>query len=65
VIDRHVFRHPMFDTAAVTAQDEIASIQGVRGLWFCGAWQRYGFHEDGLWSAVRVAKAKGVSIPWL
>ncbi len=65
VIDRHVFRHPMFDSAAVAAQDELAFIQGVRGLWFCGAWQRYGFHEDGLWSAVRVAKAKGVSIPWL
>jgi predicted NAD/FAD-binding protein len=65
VIDRHVFRHPMFDRAAVAAQDDLASIQGTRGLWFCGAWQRYGFHEDGLWSAVRVAKAKGVSIPWL
>jgi hypothetical protein len=64
VIDRHVFRHPVFSRAAIAAQEEILSIQGKRGLWFCGAWQRNGFHEDGLWSAVRVAEARGVSIPW-
>jgi predicted NAD/FAD-binding protein len=64
VIDRHVFRHPVFSREAVAAQDEIPSIQGKRGLWFCGAWQRNGFHEDGLWSAVRVAEAKRVPIPW-
>jgi predicted NAD/FAD-binding protein len=64
IVDRHVFRHPVFSREAVAAQDEIPSIQGTRGLWFCGAWQRNGFHEDGLWSAVRVAKAKGVTIPW-
>ncbi len=65
VIDRHVFRHPIFSREAVAAQAEVPSIQGQRGLWFCGAWQRNGFHEDGLWSAVRVAEAKGVTIPWL
>jgi predicted NAD/FAD-binding protein len=65
IIDRHVFRHPTFSHTAVAAQDDIPSIQGARGLWFCGAWQRNGFHEDGLWSAVRVATAKGVKIPWL
>ncbi len=64
VIDRHIFRHPVFSREAVAAQGEIPSIQGKRGLWFCGAWQRNGFHEDGLWSAVRVAEAKKVPIPW-
>lgn len=64
IVDRHIFRHPVFSREAVAAQSEILSIQGKRGLWFCGAWQRNGFHEDGLWSAVRVADAKGVSIPW-
>ncbi len=64
VVDRHLFRHPVFSREAVAAQAEIPSIQGRRGLWFCGAWQRNGFHEDGLWSAVRVAETKGVSIPW-
>ena len=64
VIDRHIFRHPVFSREAVAAQVEIPAIQGKRGLWFCGAWQRNGFHEDGLWSAVRVAEAKKVPIPW-
>ena len=64
IVDRHVFRHPVFSREAVAAQAEIPSIQGRRGLWFCGAWQRNGFHEDGLWSAVRVAEAKGAAIPW-
>lgn len=64
VIDRHVFRHPVFSPGAIAAQEKIPSIQGARGLWFCGAWQRNGFHEDGLWSAVRVAEAKGIAVPW-
>lgn len=63
-LDRYIFRHPVFTPEAVAAQDKIPSIQGARGLWFCGAWQRNGFHEDGLWSAVRVAEAKGVAVPW-
>jgi predicted NAD/FAD-binding protein len=64
VIDRNIFRHPVFSREAVAAQVDIPAIQGKRGLWFCGAWQRNGFHEDGLWSAVRVAEAKKVPIPW-
>ena len=64
IIDRHVFRHPVFSRQAIAAQEEMLSIQGKRGLWFCGAWQRNGFHEDGLWSAVRVTEAKGVTLPW-
>jgi uncharacterized protein len=64
IFDEHVFRHPVFNQAAIAAQARISSIQGVRGLWFCGAYQRYGFHEDGLLSAVRVAEQLGVSVPW-
>lgn len=64
VRDRHVFRHPVFSRDAVAAQEKIPQIQGQRGLWFCGAWQRNGFHEDGLWSAVRVAGLKGLENPW-
>jgi predicted NAD/FAD-binding protein len=63
-IDRHIFRHPVFSREAVAAQDRILDIQGRDGLWFCGAWQRHGFHEDGLWSAVRIADLKGVAVPW-
>ncbi len=64
ILDEHTFSHPVFDLKAIKAQDKIASIQGKNGLWFCGAYQRYGFHEDGLLSAVNVAKAIGVDIPW-
>lgn len=64
ILDEHVFAHPVFDQAAIDAQDRIQDIQGQRGLWFCGAYQRYGFHEDGLLSAVNVAKSMGHDIPW-
>lgn len=62
--DEYVFEHPVFDQKAINAQEKLPDIQGVNNTYFCGAWQRYGFHEDGLWSAVRVAKKLGVDIPW-
>ena len=64
IMDEHTFSHPVFDLKAIKAQEKISSIQGKNGLWFCGAYQRYGFHEDGLLSAVNVAKEMGVEIPW-
>ena len=64
ILDSHTFSHPIFDKGAIDAQQRIDLIQGKRGLWFCGAYQRYGFHEDGLLSAVNVAKAMGARIPW-
>lgn len=64
ILDEHSFTHPVFDLKAIRAQEKITEIQGKDGLWFCGAYQRYGFHEDGLLSAVNIAKAMGISIPW-
>jgi predicted NAD/FAD-binding protein len=64
IMDEHVFSHPIFDLSAIRSQDRIHEIQGENNVWFCGAYQRYGFHEDGLLSAVNVAKAMGISIPW-
>lgn len=64
ILDEHTFSHPIFDLKAIKAQKDIQNIQGKNGLWFCGAYQRYGFHEDGLLSAVHVAQAMGVEIPW-
>jgi hypothetical protein len=58
------FDHPVFDQAAMAAQARIAGLQGRRGTWFAGAHLGHGFHEDGLASAVRVAKALGAVIPW-
>ena len=64
VHDTHDFTHPMFTLDAVHAQDRIPSIQGRGNVWHCGAYQRYGFHEDGLMSAVAVAGLLGVKPPW-
>ena len=35
------------DAAAIAAQKDLHEIQGRNGVWFCGAWTGYGFHEDG------------------
>jgi len=61
-----VFRysHPVFDFPAVKAQKRLGEIQGRDRTWFCGAWTGYGFHEDGLRSALAVAKGLGVEAPW-
>lgn len=56
VHDEHVFEHPLFDQNAIAAQERIDDIQGHGRLWFCGAWQGYGFHEDGLNSAIAMAE---------
>ncbi|MDQ2070219.1 NAD(P)/FAD-dependent oxidoreductase [Natronospira bacteriovora] len=58
------YEHPVFDLSALRAQEHLPAIQGQRGLWFCGAWTAYGFHEDGLRSAVNVCNAMGVHAPW-
>ena len=46
------YAHPVFDRAATLAQERLPSIQGQRATWYCGAWTRYGFHEDGLMSGL-------------
>ncbi len=62
--DRYNFTHPIFDEPAIQAQRRIPDIQGKDRIYYCGAWQRYGFHEDGLLSAVNVAKHFGITPPW-
>lgn len=62
--DSHNFSHPIFDFKAIESQKKLENIQGKSNSWFCGAYQRYGFHEDGLWSAVSISKKLGVGIPW-
>ncbi|WP_183379659.1 MULTISPECIES: NAD(P)/FAD-dependent oxidoreductase [unclassified Herbaspirillum] len=64
VLARFEYEHPVFDEVAVAAQQSLASIQGRRGVWFAGAWTGYGFHEDGLKSALRVAADFGVAPTW-
>lgn len=62
--NRHEFEHPIFTRETLAAQQRLPDIQGVNRSWFCGAYTRYGFHEDGLLSAVNAARAMGVVIPW-
>lgn len=64
VYDRHTFKHPVFTLDAIRAQERLSSIQHKNRTSFCGAWQRYGFHEDGLMSAVSVAGNLGGAVPW-
>jgi predicted NAD/FAD-binding protein len=60
VLRRFVYRHPLYTREAVRAQRRWSEISGVNHTHYCGAYWFYGFHEDGLNSALRVARALGV-----
>ena len=65
VIHRQIVEHPIFDAAAIAAQDELWSLQGRGNVWFCGAYFGSGFHEDGLQAGLAVAESLGgVRRPW-
>jgi predicted NAD/FAD-binding protein len=57
VIASYDYAHPVFDKAAIAAQQDLHLIQGRNKTWFAGAWTGYGFHEDGLKSGLAVAQA--------
>jgi len=59
------YDHPIFDHAALEAQRQLWSLQGVKRTWFCGAYFGHGFHEDGLQAGLAVGEALGgVRRPW-
>ena len=60
VLRKFVYRHPLYTRAAVGAQRQWREVSGVNRTHYCGAYWSYGFHEDGLNSAIRVAGALGV-----
>lgn len=67
VIRKMRYEHPLFDLDAIAAQERLAELDhagDLSGRYFCGAWQRYGFHEDGLWSAARLCKHLLGKDPW-
>ncbi len=64
VLGEYDYAHPVFGANAAQAQAQLPSLQGQHHTWFCGAWTRYGFHEDGLRSAVMVARDFGIQPPW-
>jgi predicted NAD/FAD-binding protein len=57
IIDSFDYAHPLFDNAAISAQQKLPSLQGQNNTWFAGAWTGYGFHEDGLKSGLAIAQA--------
>ncbi|MGI9369764.1 MAG: NAD(P)/FAD-dependent oxidoreductase [Ruegeria sp.] len=54
IYDEVDFAHPVFDKAAMRAQIQIREMQGQNRTWFAGAYNRHGFHEDGIASAMHV-----------
>ncbi len=64
VLGRFAYEHPVLDQTASVSQRELPALQGQQSTWFCGAWSGFGFHEDGLKSALRVARDFGVAPPW-
>ena len=59
-IIRHLdYEHPVFGSGAIAAQGKIPELHlcgHKTGPFYCGAWQRYGFHGDGIWSARRLCQ---------
>ena len=53
------YRHPAYTHASVAARARKGEIQGRRRTWFAGAYWGWGFHEDGVKSALRVAEPLG------
>ncbi|RLW55770.1 MAG: hypothetical protein B6D76_02605 [gamma proteobacterium symbiont of Stewartia floridana] len=64
LIEKMVYQHPVFDSGAMWAQQQLAEIQGKQKIWYCGSYFGYGFHEDALSSSVQVAASLGVQVPW-
>jgi predicted NAD/FAD-binding protein len=64
VLGEYEYAHPVFDCGAIDAQARMGELQGAQRTWYCGAWCGFGFHEDGLKSALAIANALGVQAPW-
>ena len=57
IYDQVSLRHPVYNAEAFKAQARVAEWNGANNTWFCGAWMKNGFHEDGLSSALDVVDA--------
>lgn len=67
VIHRLDYEHPIFTSAAIAAQSRIPELHAAGKTthrYYCGAWQRYGFHEDGIWSAYELCREILGRDPW-
>ncbi|MGI0116791.1 NAD(P)/FAD-dependent oxidoreductase [Zooshikella sp. RANM57] len=64
IIRQITYHHPVFTVEALRAQLLLPTLQGKQNTWFCGSYCGYGFHEDGLQSALTVAHQLGCYAPW-
>jgi predicted NAD/FAD-binding protein len=60
ILGQFQYAHPVFTLSGIAAQERWEEINGDK-TWFCGAYWRNGFHEDGVYSALRVANGIGMS----
>lgn len=56
IISRVSYQHPVYTSAGVAAQARQREINGKRRTWYCGAYWRYGFHEDGVVSSLNALR---------
>lgn len=62
VIEKISYAHPQFDAKAIKMQSRRDEINGNNHTYYAGAYWRYGFHEDGLWSANTIAQSFGCAL---
>jgi predicted NAD/FAD-binding protein len=62
ILRNFIYDHPLYTRKAVASQKRWAEISGQNRVHFCGAYWFYGFHEDGINSALRIARALGVNV---
>jgi len=62
---RYTYSHPLYNAAAIRSQSMLSRMQNTRGISYCGAWTKYGFHEDGFSSGLKVAQDHlGATLPF-
>ncbi|QTS87606.1 FAD-dependent oxidoreductase [Ectopseudomonas khazarica] len=62
ILARFRYAHPQYSLAGTAAQARWQELQGAQHSYFCGAYWANGFHEDGVVSALRVARAFGETL---
>jgi predicted NAD/FAD-binding protein len=62
ILRKFIYHHPLYTLDAVRSQSRWREISGQNRTHFCGAYWFYGFHEDGVNSALRVANSLGVQV---
>ena len=62
ILARYTYAHPQYSLAGVAAQARWEELLGANHSYFCGAYWANGFHEDGVVSGLRVARAFGEAL---